>query len=153
MFKQQEHLADDKTLMDRQVKVAFEDCSTLDVKSYEPKTFTVFEEECRTYSLNNNVKAYIEYSGTHAQGEKQGYGCELSQSCDFYCGGWLKGLRHGSGICFYKDGGVYKGSWCEGQWCIANGTSGVGMYKNPKGEIIIGTFTKEKGQLKDLQWA
>lgn len=64
----------------------------------------------------------------------------------------MKGLRHGAGICFYKDGTVYKGSWADGQWCIT-GTSGIGMYKNAQGEIIVGTFTRERGNIKDMTWA
>jgi hypothetical protein len=34
---------DDKSLPDKQVKAQFEDVSTLDVRSYEPKIFTQFE--------------------------------------------------------------------------------------------------------------
>lgn len=34
---------DDKNLPDKQVKAQFEDVSTLDVRSYEPKIFTQFE--------------------------------------------------------------------------------------------------------------
>jgi hypothetical protein len=64
----------------------------------------------------------------------------------------VKGLRHGSGICYYKDGTVYKGSWSDGKWCIG-GSSGIGMYKNQQGEIIVGTFTGERGTIKDMTWA
>ena len=61
------HEADSKNLPDKQTRIPFEDCSTLDVKSYEPKIFTTFEAECRTAY---NIKAYIEFSGSHTQGEK-----------------------------------------------------------------------------------
>ena len=141
--------SDDKSIPDKQVKANFEDVSTLDVRSYEPKIFTTFEQECREQL---HIKNYIEYSGAHSQGDKSGFGCELTPNGDFYCGGWTKGLRHGSGICFYKDGTVYKGSWSDGRWCIG-GSSGIGMYKNLQGEIIVGTFTGERGTIKDLTWA
>jgi len=147
---------DDKAIPDRQAKINFEDVSTLDVRSYEPKVITVFEAECKQDL--GNLKDYIQYSGGHAQGERQGYGCELTAPYgpydrgDFYCGGWMKGLRHGPGICYYADGSVYKGAWADGQWC-GSGASGIGMYKTPSGEILIGTFTGEHGNLKDLQWA
>jgi hypothetical protein len=38
---------DDKAIPDKQVKANFEDVSTLDVRTYEPKIFTTFEQECR----------------------------------------------------------------------------------------------------------
>jgi hypothetical protein len=34
---------DDKAIPDKQVKANFEDVSTLDVRTYEPKIFTTFE--------------------------------------------------------------------------------------------------------------
>jgi hypothetical protein len=149
---------DEKQLPDKQAKVHFEDISTLDVRAYEPKIFTIFENECK--KTLSDLKAYIEYSGGHQQGERQGYGCEFialngdtsSDRGDFYCGGWMKGLRHGPGICYYADGSVYKGAWADGEWC-GRGASGVGMYRTVNGEILVGTFTGERGNLKDLQWA
>lgn len=69
------------------------------------------------------MKKYIEFSGGHDKGDRAGFGCELTQAPggqeigDFYCGSWLKGFRHGVGICFYADGSVYKGWWTEGSWC------------------------------------
>lgn len=43
-------------------------------------------------------------------------------------------MRHGSGICFYADGTVYKGAWTENQW----GGLGNGMLRTINGEIIFG---------------
>jgi hypothetical protein len=87
------------------------------LKNYEPKLFSTFEAECRQQI---DVKKYIEFSGGHDKGDRAGFGCELTQASggqeigDFYCGSWLKGFRHGVGICFYADGSVYKGWWTEG---------------------------------------
>ena len=55
--------SDDKSIPDKQVKANFEDVSTLDVRSYEPKIFTTFEQECREQL---NIKNYLEYSGSHS---------------------------------------------------------------------------------------
>lgn len=125
------------------------------MKNYDPKIFTTFESECRQQF---DPKLYIEFSGGHDKGDRAGFGCELTNPVaphgkgDFYCGAWLKGFRHGSGICFYADGSVYKGGWSEGQWG-GSGPTGLGMLKTTSGEMIIGWFTGEHGHLKDLQTA
>jgi hypothetical protein len=59
-------------------------------------------------------------------------------------------MRHGSGICFYSDGLVYKGSWFENQW---GGPSGQGILRALNGEMQFGNFTGERGKLKDLSYA
>lgn len=104
-------------LGDKQARVKFEDIGGVDLKNYEPKIFATFENECRQQI---DLKKYIEFSGAHDKGDRAGFGCELTppygnnETGDFYCGSWLKGFRHGSGICFYADGSVYKGWWTEG---------------------------------------
>ena len=136
---------------DEQVKIHYEDVSSMDVKNYDAKNFLAFESEC---SQHIDIKNYIAYHGGHSQGERAGYGCELTPAYhpfntgDFYCGQWLKGLRHGSGICFYADGTVYKGAWTEGKWGVT-----CGMLMTLTGEILVGQFTGVHGRLKDLQWA
>lgn len=118
------------------------------MRSYEPKVYNTFLLECKQQI---DLKTYIAYSGGHAQGDRSGFGCELTvpqhpfTQGDFYCGNWVKGLRHGSGICYYANGSVYKGSWSEGQW-----GGGNGIFKNENGEILLGVFTEENGKLKDL---
>jgi len=114
------------------------------VRTYEPKLFVTFENECQQAM---EIKKHIAFTGGHDKGDKHGQGTELTEAGDFYQGGWQKGLRHGSGICFYADGTVYKGGWFEGKW-----TPGptFGMTKTPAGEILLGQFTGERGSLKDM---
>lgn len=143
---------EDKEIRDRQFKVNFEEIGGVDLKNYDPKVFSQFEQECLQ---RLDLKEYIEYSGGHDKGDRAGFGTELTPAYsgykygDFYCGGWLKGFRHGVGICFYADGSVYKGAWNEGEWC-GGGPAALGMLKTVSGEILLGIFTGQNGQLKDL---
>ena len=48
-YRQRQLTADQETgqVNDQQAKVRFEDVSSADVRAYEPKIFTAFEQECQ----------------------------------------------------------------------------------------------------------
>jgi hypothetical protein len=70
-----------------------------------------------------------------------------------YEGGWVKGKRHGSGICKFSDGSVYQGDFYEGNFhgtgklTWSDGGCYLGEWKN--GEIDgVGMEVQPNGSLQ-----
>lgn len=68
-------------------------------------------------------------------------------SGDVFKGGFKNDLRHGSGICRFTNGCIYKGEWRDGK------PQGQGIFFSPPGEFVEGRFEGWRisdGQVKIL---
>lgn len=82
------------------------------------------------------------YDGSWVEGNKKGFGKEISLGGDEYEGNWENDMKNGKGVKQYADGCLYKGDW---KYNIIEGY-GVMIYNN--GNIYEGEWdgNKKKGK-------
>ncbi len=69
--------------------------------------------------------------GGVSKGNRHGQGVQLyPESNDLYKGVFRQDLRHGSGLCLFGNGMIYRGEWREDKM------NGVGTLFCPAGELI-----------------
>ena len=63
------------------------------------------------------------------------YSLIIDENGDFYIGEWKKGLKHGKGIDYYKNGNIkYEGDFMKGKY------DGIGKYIEENGDYYIGEW-------------